>query len=190
VAVRRHTRNPFGVIEVGAALWGLAEATLLFIVPDVWLTGAAVHRPKRALIACLFALVGALVGGAVMYALGAHDGETAVATVARVPAVSESMVADVDTAVGARGAFALFSELVNGTPYKLIAVTAGAQRIGVFALLLVSIPARLARFVTLTLLTIGAARLTRRWLNPRQQMALLLAGWLLFYMWFFITMPG
>jgi hypothetical protein len=49
-----------------AALWGLAEATLFFIVPDVWLTLITVWSPRKALIACLFALLGALAGGALM----------------------------------------------------------------------------------------------------------------------------
>jgi hypothetical protein len=44
-----------------AALWAFAEATLFFIVPDVWLSLAGRENLRRGLMACLNALVGALV---------------------------------------------------------------------------------------------------------------------------------
>ena len=46
-----------------ASLWGFAEATVFFIVPDVLLSWLALRSPKSGLIACLFALLGALIGG-------------------------------------------------------------------------------------------------------------------------------
>lgn len=184
------TRSNFGPVELGAALWGLAEATLFFIVPDVWLTAAAISQPRRALIACLFATAGALVGGAIMYTWGATSPVAAISIVERVPAIDASMVAAVDDAVGEHGAAALFSGVINGRPYKLFAVIAGAQHTGPAAFLLVSVPARLLRFVVLTGATILAARATRRWLSRRQQRAILLAGWACFYIVYFMAMPN
>ena len=61
-----------------AFAWGFAEATLFFVVPDVWLTLIAVRRGLRpALVACGWALAGALAGGLAMYAWGAFDTATA-----------------------------------------------------------------------------------------------------------------
>ena len=56
---RRQGRGP----EILAALWGFAESTLFFIVPDVLLTWLALSLPRRALRACYWALGGALAGG-------------------------------------------------------------------------------------------------------------------------------
>ncbi len=51
-----------------AGLWGLAEATLSFIVPDVWLSLASRRCLKTGLQACLWALASALAGGVLVYA--------------------------------------------------------------------------------------------------------------------------
>ncbi|GEM_PF-3959884 len=51
-----------GVNRVALA-WGFAEATLFFIVPDVWLTLVARERLRTGLIASLYSLAGALAGG-------------------------------------------------------------------------------------------------------------------------------
>jgi hypothetical protein len=40
-----------------AFLWGIAEATFFFIVPDVLLSWLALSSHRRGLIACVFAVV-------------------------------------------------------------------------------------------------------------------------------------
>jgi len=51
---------------VGAALvWGFAEATLFFFVPDILITRIALADLRRALWACFWSLLGAVSGGAV-----------------------------------------------------------------------------------------------------------------------------
>ena len=59
-----------GVANALAAIWGAAEATLFFIVPDVFLSWLALSDRRQALIACLYALLGALVGGTDHVGLG------------------------------------------------------------------------------------------------------------------------
>src|SRR3546814_4475619 len=44
-------------------LWGFAEATVFFVVPDVWISRRALSSWRAALRSCGFALAGALVGG-------------------------------------------------------------------------------------------------------------------------------
>lgn len=179
-----------GALEFGAAAWGFAEATLFFIVPDVWLSAWAPRVPRRAMMACLVALAGALVGGAVMYLLGARDAAATLAVLERLPAISDAMVRDVDEAVRAHGAWAMFGGVVRGTPYKLFAVTAGAQDVGLATFLLVSVPARLLRFVIVTGAIALIARATRRRLSVRTQTLLVLAGWAVFYAFYFASMPN
>jgi len=75
-----------------AALWGFAEATLFFIVPDVWLTVIAVWSPRKAAMACLFALLGALAGGALMYGWGYMAPGMALTTLERIPGIHPDML--------------------------------------------------------------------------------------------------
>lgn len=50
------------VVNRIAALWRFAEATLFFIAPNVWLSLAGRQELRRGLMACLYALAGALLG--------------------------------------------------------------------------------------------------------------------------------
>ncbi len=172
--------------EAVAALWGLAEATLFFVVPDVWLSLVAAASRRRALRACLWAAAGALAGGLAMHAWGAADPAWALAAVERVPAVSSAMVERVAAQLGEHGLWALFVGPWTGTPYKLYAVQAGALGVPAWQFALASVPARLARFLVLSwMLGRLAGRLPARWRAPA-----LLAGWAVFYAGFFALMPG
>ena len=172
-----------------AALWGFAEATLFVIVPDVLLTMMAVSSLRRALIACLFALLGALAGGALMYQWGARDRETALATLDRLPAIGPDMIREVAAELRTHGLFALFFGPMKGVPYKIYAAQASAHGIGLGSFLLVSIPARLIRF---GLLTLVAGMISRKgWITwkPRRKVILLGSGWGVFYTCYFVLMP-
>jgi len=50
-------------VGLAAFLWGLAEATCFFIVPDVLLSFIALRRLRTALLCCGLALAGALLAG-------------------------------------------------------------------------------------------------------------------------------
>lgn len=165
-----------------AALWGFAEATLFFVVPDVYLSRVALEAPRRALRACLWALAGALAGGALMHAWGAADPAAARDALDAVPAVSAAAVAGVGEALAADGWIALFVGPLTGTPYKIYAVEAGRLGLGLLPLLAVSVPARLVRFVLVTLLATGLVRAPglRRLPLPRQRL-LHAVAWTLFY---------
>lgn len=183
------TRHPGRLAEWGAAVFSFAEATVFFIVPDVWLTTWAVMSARRAMVSCLFAVAGALAGGTVMYLLGQADADV-VTLVERTPAVSVEMVNATETAVRERGVWSMFSGILAGTPYKLFAALAGALDVGLGLFLLVSVPARLSRFLGLVILTTIAARVTRRWVTVRTQTIVLLSLWLGFYIAFFLWMPN
>lgn len=53
-----------------AASWGLAEATFFFLVPDILLTRIAIRGLVPALWAAAAAMLGAVLGGIIMYLLG------------------------------------------------------------------------------------------------------------------------
>jgi membrane protein YqaA with SNARE-associated domain len=165
-----------------AAGWGFAEASLFFLVPDVWLSRVALDSPRRALRGCLWALAGALGGGALMWAWGGAAPATAEAALDSVPGISAAMVAGVRAELAGIGWSALFLGPATGTPYKIYAVEAGILGRGLLPLLAVSVPARLLRFVLVTLLAAGLARAPGlRRLPPRAQRWLHAAAWTAFY---------
>lgn len=173
------------IIESVAAVWGFAEATLFFIVPDVWLTCSAVKHPKRALLACLWATAGALVGGMLMYWWGSRDAAAALRVAETLPAINSAMTAKVAQDLHSYGLLSLFAGPLTGVPYKLYAIHAGNQAIPLVLFLMVSVPARILRFLLVTLLVVWA----RQWPVFRGQHRRLLyttiAVWMMFYILYF-----
>lgn len=177
-------------VNVIAALWGFAEATLFFIVPDVGLSVAGRNQLKRGLVACGYALAGAVLGGVVTYVWAVNDAPRLLALMERLPAISPSMVDGVRAALDSQGALAIFNGPLQGVPYKLYAAQAPGAGVGIAAFVLVSIPARLLRFVLITVASHYALaglqalglRLPRIWM--------LLTAWCVFYVAYFLAMPG
>ena len=173
-----------------APLWGFAEATLFFIVPDVLLSFLALDSRRRALIGCIWVVTGAVVGGAAMYAWGARDRDQATAALERVPAVDRAMIDRVEREMEETGFVAVFVGAFTGTPYKLFATSAGSLRMGLIPFLAVSIPARLVRFVLVSWLVGGISRFVgERW-DPGRKRAALAIFWIVFYTAFFILMSS
>jgi hypothetical protein len=172
---------------VASLAWGFAEATVFFIVPDVLLMWIASRSLRAGMKASVVAIVGALAGGSLMHGLGARSPEHAEALVEQVPAISRSMIDEVREETARAGLGAVLLGPLQGQPYKIYAVEWGARRGGLPAFLLVSIPARGVRFVLCVLFAHFAfralARFTRR--RARIEAVILVAGWTLFYGFYF-----
>jgi len=177
-------------VRLAALLWGLAEATVFFIVPDVLLSFLALDRPWRAVRCCFHALAGALAGGLAMYLWGARDPAGAIALLERIPAIGPQMLQRVAREQQGEGTLALLLGPLSGTPYKTYAVLAGQAALPLPAFLLVSIPARLGRFLLVTLLAAGVGRLLQQRLSPGGRRLLLTAFWVRFYTAYFLHMGG
>lgn len=175
---------------LAALAWGFAEATLFFIVPDVLLSVVAVWDRDRALRLCLWTLLGALAGGLAMYVWGSRDPASALAWLEGVPAVTPAMIDGVAADLKAYGSGVLFRGPLTGTPYKLYAALTASAGISPALFVLVSIPARLLRFVGVTLLAAWMARRFFSTWSIRRRRVLLLAVWAVFYLLFFLLMPG
>lgn len=171
-----------------ALLWGFAEATVFFIVPDVLLSWFGLRKLRGALLACLFALLGALLGGSVVWLVSHQDPEQLRALYGALPAIDGTMINGVRQQLQAQGLVALFLGPLSGTPYKLYALEAAHLGLGYLPFLLVSIPARLLRFVLVTLAAAGFSRLLSKRLDLTQRRLVLVAGWVAFYAWYFHAM--
>lgn len=175
-------------INIVAALWGFAEATLFFIVPDVWLSFVAREKLKTGLYACGFALVGALLGGVVMYHWGAQSSQQAQRMVERVPAIDGAMISRVAEELRDPGVLSVVRGPFTGTPYKVYAIQAAAAGISLGSFLLISIPARLLRFVMITLLAHYAIKAVRAMGVTTPATVLLALAWTLNYLIYFSVM--
>jgi membrane protein YqaA with SNARE-associated domain len=180
---RRHGRGP----EMLAALWGFAESTLFFIVPDVLLTWLALSVPLRAMRACYWALGGALVGAVVMIGWAASAPRGAAAALLMLPGFSPELLGLVRGQLVAEGLPAILMGPMQGFPFKAYVVEATVLDLSAWKLLAVSVPARLLRFLLLTLIAVGLARGPLRRLSTRTLRILHLAAWTIFYVVYFIA---
>jgi hypothetical protein len=173
-----------------AFFWGMAEASLFFIVPDVLVSLVALRRGwHRGAMVALGAAFGALLGGAIMLAWASRDPAVAVAAVALVPNISDAMMAGARADLAARGVMALAVGGLSGVPYKIYAVEAPGLGLAL-PVLLATLPVRLARFLAVAAVAAGARRLLEgARLGPGAQTLVLLTFWLVFYLWFFRVMP-
>jgi len=178
-------------LMAAAALWGFAEATLFFIVPDVLLSGIAVGRDRRrALLGTVWTIAGAVAGGALMYCWGARDSAGAIAMLDRLPAIAPAMITRVGDDLQRAGLSAMVVGAFTGVPYKIYAVTAPAAGIGLGPFLAASVPIRALRFVFAVLIADVINRRLATRLTRGQRLGLLAAVWLVFYAGYFALMPN
>jgi membrane protein DedA with SNARE-associated domain len=173
-----------------AGLWGLAEATLFFLVPDIYIGLVALFNWRRGLWATAFTVLGALVGGAVMYALAANNPPGMQALLTYVPLVSRDMVNTVGEQLRTQGLAALVTGPLQGIPYKVYAVQAGAQRLPFAAFWLLTIPARLERILPVALIGAAAGTLLRSFIQRHTKwvVAAYAAFWLVVYALYFVRL--
>ena len=186
----RRERSIRAILLAGAALWGFAEATVFFLVPDVLLSAIALRRKRLAYFACLVAVAGALPGGGAMYAWGERDAAGARRFLDRLPAISARMIERVGREVEGSGALSLFVGPTRGTPYKIYAVESGARSLPLAPFLAVSVPARLIRFALVVALAAFCARRLFPGAPPARLYAAWLVAWTAFYGLYFALMPG
>lgn len=165
-----------------AFVWGLAEGTFFFVVPDVVISLGAILRPKRVWQHVLAATLGGLVGGALMFNWAMRDGESARAAVAHVPFVRAEMFEQVDAGYARHGLGAIFLGPLGGIPYKIYAVEA-PKFVGRGTFLAATVPARGYRFVVVWLAFGFVGRMVRRYLKRTDARLLLWHGafWIVLY---------
>lgn len=175
-------------INLIAAVWGFAEASLFFIVPDVWLSFAGREKLRKGIYACLFALIGALIGGGLMYAWGHVNAESARETLDRIPGISRPLIDQAATDLDTHGWPAILRAPLKGAPYKIYAVQAAREGVPLLVFLLVTIPARLIRFLATTIFSHFALHFILGKKSARIRLFALSLGWILFYAAYFAQM--
>ncbi len=168
--------------------WGLAEALIFFIVPDVFLTRLALRDLRKALLGCLWATAGALIGGVILWEAASHGQAPRILHLFKwLPGIGNNLIAVTGQETERIGAAAMFWGAVLGRPYKLYAVHAGAQDVALASFIWMSVAARALRFAV----TSGLAWLVGKALAAKPdpvRMRLHLLFWVAFYALYFVAM--
>ena len=168
MSTRRRTR-------LVALAWGFAEATLFFVLPDVWISWVALRATRDGLVASGWAVAGALIGGTVTYLCAQRDAASVLAVFDWIPAIGDALVARVAHELQAIGLLGVMIGPFTGAPYKLYAAQAPAACIALWEFVAISVPARGLRFVLVAVVfstfaewaapRIGAVRVRACWLG-------------------------
>jgi membrane protein YqaA with SNARE-associated domain len=167
-------------------LWGFAEATAFFIVPDVYMGFVALFNWRKGLSAASFALLGAMLGGSLMYFLAMNNPTGINAFLTHIPLIDADLVNNVANPTRTSGLIAVLTGPFRGTPYKIYAAQAGEQSLPFLGFVLMTIPARLQRFFPLVLILGG----TGKWFESfcKRNTVLVISGyalmWVLIYSFF------
>lgn len=166
--VRQLAQGRAGVVLAFA--WGLLEALVVPVVPDVAVALLVVAAPGRALPIALAATAGSLGGGLLAYFVGA--------TLRPPPMllVSERMVTAVQGWLHAEGPAALWRQPLGGIPFKVFAYLSGSSGVPLKAFLATSAVARGARILAAALVSAGIGRLLARVSRHRQALVYAIAA--------------
>ncbi len=131
-------------------------------------------------------LGGALLGGAVMYLWGEGNLDSVNNILTRLPALDASMIEGAREGLADNNYLEMLGGSLSGTPYKIYATNAASLGIGLEWFLLLSIPARLPRWLLFGLVVWGAQKLLLLRFSVRVVKSIYLSCWLIFYTFFFL----
>ncbi len=133
--------------EAWCFAWGAVESLLFFIVPDVAISVVAVPFLWRSLLCSLWAVLGGMVGGSLMYLWASLHPEAALSALLALPAIYPDMVHEVSSSLQKEGLSAMIWGPAKGIPYKLYAEQAGALGLPYLQFVWLTLPARMIRYV-------------------------------------------
>lgn len=162
-----------------AFLWSLFEATFFFIIPDIWLSFTSLESLKKGFKNIGFALLGALLGGVIMYIIGSYNISSLVTFLELIPDINSSRLLEVMESLKKEGLIAIFRGPIEGIPYKIYASYSGALGLNFLMFILISIPARAMRFVITVLITNLISKTVLRKRSLKSKKIILILIWII-----------
>jgi membrane protein YqaA with SNARE-associated domain len=147
--LEKHIRSKHTILIAFA--WGIAEATIFFIVPDVYLGLVALLYWRRGVLSAFAAVLGAIIGGSLIYWLAYNNPSGMRELLDSIPLISAEMIDNVGSQIDQEGIAAIFKAPLSGIPYKIYAYQAGVQGLNLISFLGITVPARLERLLPVTL---------------------------------------
>lgn len=170
--------------------WGLAEGLFFFIVPDVYISFAALFSLRAGAIAWLFSIAGSAIAIIVIYLLTAMLGLDYVSFLNWIPGISEPLIHRVGQELAAEGLPYSPFLVMAGVPLKLYVAQAFALELTLGSVLLWTVFARIVRIAP-TFAIVAAMRLLfgrRIDAYAGTWCALLGIFWVAFYVFYFVHM--
>ena len=173
-----------------AFIWGLAESTLFFFLPDVIITRIALEGYRKGFVSCFYALAGALIGGSIMFIWGSNNLPGARTILDHIPAISIGMMDKVQKNISHEGVVAILKGPFLGIPYKIYAIHSFNSGVGYLAFIMISIPARLTRFFILTSFFSWLSTSPLKNWSMKNKTILVYMFWIAIYTLYFSKMPN
>jgi hypothetical protein len=169
--------------------WGFAEGVFFFIVPDVYVTFAALFSLRSGAVAWVASIAGSLTGVVTVYLLVAL-GANYVPFLDLIPGISQHMLFAVGAQLGTEGLPYTPLLILGGVPLKVYAGVAATVGIGLGPMLLWTVFARIVRIAPTFALVVATRMLFRRSIEARSVAwcALLVCVWVAFYVFYFARM--
>lgn len=170
-------------------LWGFAEGTFFFIVPDVLISLVAIFSLRNFLLCAGTALLGSLLAGITVYYAVIHFADITSSLLHLVPFMPETMFETVRHGYEQQGVWTLVNGPVNGIPYKIYASLA-PEFVAILPFVLASIPVRLGRFIVVGGFAFLVGALWRRYRKdfPARLVVAHAVMWFLFYAFYWFEM--
>ena len=170
--------------------WGFAEGVVFFIVPDVYVSFAALFSFRAGAVAWAASIAGSLAGVLTIYLLAGILGFDYVRLLGAIPGISGTMLSDVSTQLGAQGLPYTALLILGGVPLKVYAGLAVSLGSGLGSVLLWTVFARIVRIAPVFAVTAATRLLFRRAIDARAiaWCALLGTVWFGFYVFYFMRM--
>lgn len=170
--------------------WGLAEGVVFFIVPDVYITFAALFSLRSGAIAWAASIAGSLVAILAIGVLTMVPALDYLAFLESLPGISEALIER--TAAGLEAAGMPYSPflVLGGVPLKVYGALALSLGLSLGSVLLWTVFARIVRIAPTFLLVAVVRLLFRRRIDahPAAWSAALVLGWIAFYVVYFERM--
>lgn len=168
--------------------WSAAEAAIFFIVADVGISWIAVTRGTRAaMLAAVVAAIASILGGAVVYLWADYDAAAVATVYAGLPGIGPDLIAEAADRYR-KGPHAVLAGAFGGIPFKLFALEAAKAHD--YSLLMLAPLLRLPRYLLVAVSSGLIATLLTRWISTGRQLALLVASWIAFYVWYWSAMAA
>jgi len=178
------------VMMIASFIWGFSEATFFFIIPDVLLSYYALKNDnlKNIFLINIICITGAAIGGTVIFIMSTVNHANVVDFMLSVPAIHTYMLDHVEAEMSANTFLALVTGPLFGVPYKLFAAFAPLYT-NIFIFILFSIPARLIRFIIVSLMAYYFSHKIFKNLSLKVKTLIWLFVWMVVYIIYFSIHP-
>lgn len=172
--------------------WGLAEGLFFFIVPDVYVSFAALFSLRAGAMAWVFSIAGSLVAVTVVYLIMAFLGLDYLVFVDRIPGIPESMISGVNNMLSIDGLPYTPLLVLTGVPLKLFSATAFSLGMPLASVLLWTLFARVVRIAPTYIVTAMVRLTLGRWIDTHVAawLAFFVIAWFAFYVFYFVAVAA